>query len=139
MREKFKKFLQLSHHLDAVEVQIARQISNQSPAFFHAMASHDVLQDHLEQTKSAVVNLRQKMSDLDNYLVKQSVDLLRAEKYRSNSEKIFERLKLIETVKEAQPNIQTLLARSDYIVALYIVRETQDLLRKDLSRIVSFR
>lgn len=49
---------QLSHYLDIVEVEIARQISSQSEAFFEAMTSHDELQDYLANTKNAVQYLR---------------------------------------------------------------------------------
>lgn len=49
---------QLSHYLDIVEVQIARQISMRSNAFFSAMASHDKLQEDLVATTKAVQELR---------------------------------------------------------------------------------
>ncbi|XP_077867902.1 vacuolar protein sorting-associated protein 54-like, partial [Saccoglossus kowalevskii] len=48
----------LSHYLDIVEVQIARQISLRSDAFFTAMASHDELQEHLTMTCRAIRHLR---------------------------------------------------------------------------------
>lgn len=50
--------LQLSHYLDTVEVQIARQISTKSEAFFHAMTSHDELQDQLSNTLKTIKHLR---------------------------------------------------------------------------------
>ena len=49
---------QLSHYLDIVEVQIAKQISMRSNAFFTAMASHDALQEHLASTCKAIKQLR---------------------------------------------------------------------------------
>ena len=49
---------QLSHYLDIVEVQIAKQISMRSNAFFSAMASHDALQEHLASTCTAIKHLR---------------------------------------------------------------------------------
>lgn len=49
---------QLSHYLDIVEVQIAKQISVKSDAFFHAMSSHEKLQDYLLETCKAVKQLR---------------------------------------------------------------------------------
>lgn len=50
--------LQLSHYLDMVEVQIAKQISTKSEAFFHAMTSHDELQEQLSQTVKVIQHLR---------------------------------------------------------------------------------
>ena len=50
--------LQLSHYLDIVEVQIAQQISRRSEAFFHAMTSHDELQEKMKVTCSRIKFLR---------------------------------------------------------------------------------
>ena len=49
---------QLSHYLDVVEVQIAKQISLRSEAFFHAMSSHDALQENMKTTCAAIKRLR---------------------------------------------------------------------------------
>ena len=54
---KFDCF-QLSHYLDLVEVQIAKQISMRSDAFFHAMTSHDELQENMGKTCAAIKHLR---------------------------------------------------------------------------------
>lgn len=51
-------FIQLSHYLDTVEVQIGEQISMRSEAFFHAMTSHDELQDYMQVTCRAIKQLR---------------------------------------------------------------------------------
>ncbi|XP_029656630.2 vacuolar protein sorting-associated protein 54-like [Octopus sinensis] len=48
----------LSHYLDTVEVQIGEQISLRSEAFFHAMTSHDELQDYMQVTCQAIKLLR---------------------------------------------------------------------------------
>lgn len=41
-----------------VEVQIAKQVSSKSDAFFHTMTSHDALMENLSQTISKVNLLR---------------------------------------------------------------------------------
>ena len=51
-------YLQLSHYLDVVEVQIAQQISRRSEAFFHAMTSHDELQEKMKGTCRNIKYLR---------------------------------------------------------------------------------
>ena len=51
-------FIQLSHYLDVVEIQIAEQISRRSEAFFDAMISHDELQDHMKKTCDVIRYLR---------------------------------------------------------------------------------
>ena len=50
--------LQLSHYLDVVEVQIAQQISRRSEAFFHAITSHDELQEKMKSTCRNIKYLR---------------------------------------------------------------------------------
>ena len=54
----FFTIIQLSHYLDIVEVRIARQISQKSDAFFHAMTSHDELQEKLNHTVRCIKRLR---------------------------------------------------------------------------------
>jgi len=48
-------------------------------------------------------------------------------------------LKLMATVHQTQPNIQMLLATSDYVGALDLITATQDILTRDLAGIQSFR
>jgi len=48
-------------------------------------------------------------------------------------------LKLMATVHQTQPNIQMLLATSDYVGALDLITATQDILTRDLAGIHSFR
>lgn len=48
-------------------------------------------------------------------------------------------LKLMATVHQTQPNIQMLLATSDYVGALDLISATQDILTRDLAGIQSFR
>lgn len=50
--------LQLSHYLDLVEVQISKQISLQSEAFFQAVCSQDKITENIGCTRTAVKNLR---------------------------------------------------------------------------------
>jgi vacuolar protein sorting-associated protein 54 len=59
-KRQSSKLLQekLSHYLDIVEVQIARQVSCKSEAFFHAMTSHDDLDNHMLETCAAIKHLR---------------------------------------------------------------------------------
>jgi len=51
-------YLQLSHYLDIVEMNLAYQISLRSEDFFSAMASQDQLQDHVGQTITEIKHLR---------------------------------------------------------------------------------
>jgi len=48
-------------------------------------------------------------------------------------------LKLMATVQQTQPNIQMLLATSDYVGALDLITATQEILTRDLAGIHCFR
>ena len=62
--------LQLSHYLDIIEVQIARQVALKSEAFFHVMSTHKELQSRLASSTSAIVSLRSKVSFKAHYYYK---------------------------------------------------------------------
>lgn len=68
---------QLSHYLDIVEVRIAEQVASKSQAFFHAMTSHDALMEQLTQTITVLKALRKNIHQVDQHLVKDSLDILR--------------------------------------------------------------
>lgn len=60
---KSKRLLQekLSHYLDKVEVQIARQVALKSDAFFSVLTSHDDLQARLKASLQSITVLRNKV------------------------------------------------------------------------------
>ena len=58
----FIYMLQLSHYLDIIEVQIARQVALKSEAFFRVMSSHEELQSRLAVSTQAILTLRGKVS-----------------------------------------------------------------------------
>ncbi|KAH7940439.1 hypothetical protein HPB49_000213 [Dermacentor silvarum] len=52
----------LTHYLDLVEVQLARQVSLRSDAFFQAVRSHDVLAERLSSCASVAAVLRSQLA-----------------------------------------------------------------------------
>ncbi|XP_071962445.1 vacuolar protein sorting-associated protein 54-like [Antedon mediterranea] len=129
----------LSHYLDSVEVELARQISQRSTAFFTAMASHDKLQDNLISTCSAIKDLRERITAVDDVLAKRSLETLGYKISRVNHAKVFNKLKLMATVHQTQPTIQLLLSTSEFVGALDLISTTQEVLTQELSGIQSFR
>ncbi|XP_078674296.1 vacuolar protein sorting-associated protein 54-like isoform X2 [Branchiostoma floridae x Branchiostoma belcheri] len=129
----------LSHYLDIVEVQIARQISYRSEAFFSAMASHDELQDNMSHCLSAIKQLRDRIHNIDSVLAKGSLQLLQLSKSRQNYTKLYHMMKMMATVHQTQPMVQVLLSTSDFVAALDLISITQQVLAKDLAGIQSFR
>ncbi|XP_018370917.1 PREDICTED: vacuolar protein sorting-associated protein 54 [Trachymyrmex cornetzi] len=129
----------LSHYLDVVEVRIAEQVASKSQAFFHAMTSHDVLMEQLTQTITVLKALRKNIHQVDKHLVKNSLEILRLERARSNRLLVQEKLKLMATVHQSQPMIQLLLSTPDYVAALDLISTTQEILLQELNGIHSFR
>ena len=75
----------LSHYLDIVEQAINDQIGSRSDAFFHALASHDELQDHMARTRNSIQNLRSMMKKLEDVHVRQPLTVLSLSKKREMS------------------------------------------------------
>lgn len=129
----------LSHYLDVVEVQIARQISLKSEAFFQAMTSHDALMDQLTKNIQAVRNLRKQIHCIDDVLVKNALRCLRLKQSRNNCHFIYNKLKLMSTVHQTQPTVQLLLATSEFAGALDLIATTKDIAEQELVGIHCFR
>ena len=58
---------------------------------------------------------------------------------RSNHVTVLDKLKLIATVHQSQPMIQSLLSTPDYVAALDVISTTQEILLQELNGIHSFR
>lgn len=130
---------QLSHYLDMVEVQIAHQVAHKSDAFFLAMRSHDALMEQMTETISVVKSLRGSVKVLDETLVQDSLKILKLKRARSNYVRVYQKLKLMASVRETQPMIQLLLSTPDYVAALDLIQTSQEMLKHELPGILSFR
>ncbi|KAI4460664.1 vacuolar protein sorting 54 [Holotrichia oblita] len=130
---------ELSHYLDIVEVHIAKQVSQKSGAFFHAMTSHDTIMEKMGSACNEVRALRTKIEDVDKMLAKDSLKLLALGRSRSNQFKLLDKLKLMSVVLQTQPTLQLLLSSSDFVAALELISSTQEVLAKKLAGVTSLR
>lgn len=129
----------LSHYLDIVEMQIAKQVSQKSGAFFHAMTSHDTIMEQMGVACNEVKMLRTKVQNVDKLLAKDSLKLLGLAHSKSNHITLLDKLKLMSTVLQTQPTLQLLLSSSDYVAALELISSTQAVLAKELAGVTSLR
>lgn len=149
----------LSHYLDIVEIQIAKQVkfnfywkifvffdiklvlqvSQKSSSFFHAMTSQDTIMEEMSKAVNNVRKLREKLRHIDNTLVRQSLTIISSERIKSNKQIILEKLRLMATVHQTQPMIQVLLGTQDYVSALDLISTTQEILAQELTSIHCFR
>lgn len=129
----------LSHYLDIVEIQIAKQVSQKSASFFHAMTSQDAIMEEMSKATANVKKLREKLRNIDDTLVRQSLNIINCERVKTNKQMVLEKLKLMATVHQTQPMIQVLLGTQDYVAALDLISTTQEILAQELSTIHCFR
>jgi vacuolar protein sorting-associated protein 54 len=129
----------LSHYLDIVEIQIAKQVSQKSSSFFHAMTSQDAIMEEMSKAVANVRKLREKLRHIDETLVKQSLNIISLERIKTNKQMVLEKMRLMSTVHQTQPMIQVLLGTQDYVAALDLISTTQEILTQELSGIHSFR
>jgi vacuolar protein sorting-associated protein 54 len=129
----------LSHYLDIVEIQIAKQVSQKSASFFHAMTSQDAVMEEMSRAAVNVRKLREKLKIMDECLVHQSLNIINCERVKTNKQMVLEKLKLMATVHQTQPMIQVLLGTQDYVAALDLISTTQEILAQELNAIHCFR
>lgn len=129
----------LSYHLDCVEELIAKQVSQKSGAFFHAMTSHDTIMEQMGTACIKVRALHTKVQNVDKALAKDSLKLIGLARSRSNHIMLLDKLKLMATVLQTQPTLQLLLSSSDYVAALELISSTQEILVKELAGVTSLR
>lgn len=129
----------LSHYLDIVEVQIARQVSEKSSAFFHAMTSQDTIMEKMNEAALNVKVLRESIRHIDESMVKESLRVVQLQKKRENYRGVLEKLRLMATVHQTQPMIQLLLGTQDYVAALDLIGTAQEICAQELVGVHCFR
>lgn len=129
----------LSHYLDIVEVQIARQVSEKSSAFFHAMTSQDTIMEKMNEAAHNVKVLRASIRHIDENMVKESLRVVQLQRKRENYRGVLEKLRLMATVHQTQPMIQLLLGTQDYVAALDLIGTAQEICAQELVGIHCFR
>ncbi|XP_064484279.1 vacuolar protein sorting-associated protein 54-like [Ornithodoros turicata] len=129
----------LTHYLDIVEVQIAKQVSLRSNAFFQVMTSHDALSDRMLKMLEAVSETRLKLGSIDNSLVNGPLKVLQLKRSHSNHVAIYNKLRLIAAVHQTHPTVQRLLSTSDFVGALDVIETTREIVATELVGIQCLR
>lgn len=86
-----------------------------------------------------VRKLREKLHQLDDSIVRKSLEIMSMERTRANKHIILEKLKLMATVHQTQPMIQLLLGTQDYVAALDLISTTQEIVAQELVGIHCFK
>ncbi|KAK8774576.1 hypothetical protein V5799_010888 [Amblyomma americanum] len=129
----------LTHYLDLVEVQLARQVSLRSDAFFQAVRSHDVLAERLSGCVAVVAGLRSQLGRTRDQLAGGGLRLLLLWRRQARQRALCAKLQLLATLHEAQPTIQRLLATGDFARALDFIEASREILALELAGVQSLR
>lgn len=130
---------ELSYYLDIVEEHIAKQVSQKSGAFFHAMTSHDTIMEQMGVATNEVRLLRSKVQKVNKCLTRDALRILALARAKNNHVALVDKLKLMSTVLQTQPTLQLLLSSADYVGALELIAGTQDVLARELAGVTSLR
>lgn len=103
------------------------------------MTSQDTIMEEMSKAVANVRKLREKLRQVDNTLVHQSLNIINYERVKRNKQMVLEKLRLMATVHQTQPMIQVLLGTQDYVAALDLISTTQEILAQELSSIHCFR
>lgn len=129
----------LTHYLDLVEVQLARQVSLRSDAFFQAVRSHDVLAERLSACAAVTAGLRSQLARARDQLAGGGLRLLLLWRRRARQRSLCAKLQLLATLHQAQPTIQRLLASGDFARALDFIEASREIVALELAGVQSLR
>lgn len=103
------------------------------------MTSQDTIMEEMSKAVANVRKMREKLRLVDETLVRQSLSIISSERIKNNKQYVLEKLRLMATVHQTQPMIQTLLGTQDYVAALDLISTTQEILAQELNGIHCFR
>ncbi|XP_047133571.1 vacuolar protein sorting-associated protein 54 isoform X1 [Hydra vulgaris] len=129
----------LAHYLDMIEVNLSQQIATKSSDFFLAMSSQDKLQVDVQLSCQEVKQLRLRLNEIRDRLVKVPLNMMRLMRLRERYEIVEEKLKLMATIHQTQPTIQLLLSNSDFVSALDLIETSLEVLQQELLGVQCFR
>lgn len=129
----------LAYFLDSVEVELVTQLSKRSDSFFEALSTLQELHNQVKETCQSIQHMRWQCNSLDEVMVLQGLYIPLLVQRKSNEVAVYNKLKLIETVRETVPTIQLLLSHSDFISALNLIEKTQQILQTELFGLVCFK
>lgn len=129
----------LTHQLDQVEVEIARQCSAKSHHFFQVMTYHDALMTQLVSLLDIVKNLRAKLRSVDENSLKPSFELCKLKRRRENLDNVVKKLALMHFIHSVEPTIQSFVSSSEFSGALDLITTSVDILSIDLKNVSAFK
>ncbi|KAJ3323452.1 hypothetical protein HDV06_001729 [Boothiomyces sp. JEL0866] len=114
---------------DTVQVQLLKEIGNRSASFFGALNNLQYLEKESQDCLEKIQNLRSSLKQIKQVNVLNSLKIVETLQTKSNCCVLYGAVKLVSSIRHAQPLIKELLNQSDYLGALDLVQEVDNSLK----------
>ena len=125
---------QLGQYLDLVESVIMKRVGDRAEAFLEAMAKTKKLQETIEETKKAVVDLRTNNRRSFRRAAHATAKVKETSRRRDNILRLAETLKDIENIRQTKLDVDVLLESGEYSECLEAIDECERSLRVAIER-----
>ena len=125
---------QLGQYLDLVESVIMKRVGDRAEAFLEAMAKTKKLQETIEETKKAVVDLRTNNRRSFRRAAHATAKVKETSRRRDNILRMAETLKDIENIRQTKLDVDVLLESGEYSECLEAIDECERSLRAAIER-----
>ncbi|KAJ1823069.1 hypothetical protein LPJ56_003028, partial [Coemansia sp. RSA 2599] len=117
----------LSAYMDVVEAYLTREISRRSPAFFAALSTLEELHAETDRCVDKIHVLRDDLKQTALTQCSPGLELIRLRRRQDHLTLLLKDVELLSNMQHIQPTIDELVASGDYIGALNLIIEAQEM------------
>ncbi|PIA15826.1 Vps54-domain-containing protein [Coemansia reversa NRRL 1564] len=117
----------LSGYMDVVEAYLTREISRRSPSFFAALSTLEELHSETDRCIQKIHVLRSDLKKTADTQCLPGLELIRLRRQRDNLDTVLSNIALLSSLQHTQLTIDELVNSGDYIGALNLLVEAQEL------------
>ncbi|KAJ2803049.1 hypothetical protein H4R20_003040 [Coemansia guatemalensis] len=117
----------LAGYMDVVEAYLTREISRRSPSFFAALSTLEELHSETDRCIEKIHVLRSNLKTTADTQCLPGLELIRLRRQRDNLDAVLSNIELLGSLQHTQLTIDELIDSGDYIGALNLLVEAQEL------------
>ncbi|KAJ2600006.1 hypothetical protein H4R99_003486 [Coemansia sp. RSA 1722] len=121
----------LSAYMDVVEAYLTREISRRSPAFFAALSTLEELHAETDRCVDKIHVLRDDLKQTALTQCAPGLELIRMRRRQEHLSLLLKDVELLSNMRHIQPTIDELVSSGDYIGALNLIIEAQEMIDPD--------
>ncbi|KAJ3258838.1 hypothetical protein HK103_003220 [Boothiomyces macroporosus] len=114
---------------DTIQVQLLKEIGNRSASFFGALNNLQYLEKESQDCLEKIENLRASLQLIKQENVLSSLKIVETLQTKSNCCVLYGAVKLVSSIRHAQPLIKELINQNDYLGALDLVQDVDNSLK----------